>query len=98
MIKITNLNLQYKQFTVEFLRSSGDVFCAVKNCRMVQGQKGAFISGPAIKTKDDKWFNLTYFDQKIQADIMEAYNAAVMAADVMEEENPVLGDDQEIPF
>ena len=98
MIKIENLNLEYKTFTVEFLRSSGETFCAVKNCRMVQGEKGAFVSGPAKKTKDDKWFNLVYFDKGIQADILEAYNLAVMAADIIEEEKPLLDPDDDIPF
>ena len=58
MIKIKDLNLEYNQFTVEFIRKSGEAFCAIKNCRMVQGGKnGAFISGPSKKLKDDSWFN-----------------------------------------
>ena len=35
----------------------------IKGCRLVGGQNGMFVSGPASKMNDGKWFNYLFMDK-----------------------------------
>jgi DNA-binding cell septation regulator SpoVG len=38
-------------------------FMVVKGCRLVGGNNGMFVSGPATKMNDGKWFNYIFMDK-----------------------------------
>lgn len=56
-----------ERFTIELAAKPGaDSFLAIKGCKIVQGEKGPFISGPAWKNDQGKWINHTYMGPKFQ--------------------------------
>ena len=62
----------YPSFNLELASKDGaDAFLVVKGCRIVSGQKGEFVSGPATKGKNDKYWNHTYFGPKFSDAVLE---------------------------
>ena len=90
MIKITNIK-DNGYFTLELLRTSGEPFVKIHGCKVVDYSKGAFVSGPAFKGRDEKWINHTWMDDKLQAQVIEA----VLEARGV---NKVMDDIGEVPF
>jgi len=69
----------------------------IKSCKVVEGAKGPFISGPAIPPKQDggKWFNVVFFSSEDQHEILEILRgAAIPEIDVSKDGF----DDSDIPF
>lgn len=59
------------QFNVELASAEGkEAFLVVKGCRIASGSKGEFVSWPARKQDNGKWWNYVYAS--------EAFNAAVL--------------------
>ncbi len=85
-----------KQFNVLLSQKEGaEPYLTIKGCRIVDGQKGAFVSWPATKNeKTGKYWNHVWAS--------EAFNSAVMAAyDVSKSKaKPASGgaSDDDIPF
>lgn len=52
----------------------------IKQCKVVDGAKGPFISGPAIppKVEGGKWFNVVYFGNEEQREILEILRGSVL--------------------
>jgi len=68
----------------------------IKSCKVVEGAKGPFISGPAIPPKQDggKWFNVVFFSNEDQHEILEILRgAAIPEVDVNSDI-----DEDSIPF
>jgi DNA-binding cell septation regulator SpoVG len=64
---------KYPSFNVCLATSEGkQPFITIKGCRIVDGSKGAFVSWPATKKDDGKYWNHVYAS--------EAFNTAVMDA------------------
>lgn len=62
---------KYPQFNVSLSSVEGrEAFLVVKGCRIVDGSKGEFVSWPARKQEDGKYWNHVYAS--------EAFNAAVL--------------------
>jgi DNA-binding cell septation regulator SpoVG len=61
----------YPQFNLELASVEGaEAFLVVKGCRIVSGQKGDFVSGPATKGNTGKYWNHTYFGDKFSAAVL----------------------------
>lgn len=70
----------------------------IKQCKVVDGSKGPFVSGPAIppKAEGGKWFNVVYFDNAASNKIIQILRGArVPEVDVMAD---VKDDGSDIPF
>jgi DNA-binding cell septation regulator SpoVG len=74
-ISIEHFDGKYPSFNVS-LSSTPDKepFLVVKGCRIANGKKGDFVSWPATKGKDDKWWNHVYASEAFADKVMEAYN------------------------
>ncbi len=52
---------QYPTFNLNLATKEGkDPFLVIKGCKIVDGQKGEFVSWPAKKTDEGKWVNHVY--------------------------------------
>lgn len=95
-IKIEHFAGKYPSFNVSLASKEGaEPFLVVKGCRIVNGSKGEFISGPSTKKDDGKYWNHTYMS--------DAFSAAVLAeakksAPVPRQESRGPRDDDDIPF
>lgn len=72
-------------FTVNFGNT------AIKNCKVVEGKNGPFVSGPAIppKVEGGKWFNVVYFAPEDNLEILTILRGAKLPEiDVDAEEPP----------
>ena len=59
----------------------GDVL--IKGCRVVQGNKGLFVSTPQAKGKDEKWYPIVVIEsdalyKDFQAAVLAAYNGTAV--------------------
>lgn len=62
---------KYPSFNLELASKEGaDPFLVVKGCRIVHGKNGDFVSGPATKGKDDRYWNHTYMGEKFSAVVL----------------------------
>lgn len=86
------------QFNVSLASAEGkDPFLTIKGCRIVDGSKGPFVSWPARKMDNGKWFNHCYAS--------EPFAAAVLAEASKAQQKPKRIDnvrkediDDDIPF
>lgn len=84
------------QFNVALCSKEGmQPFLVIKGCRVMDGQKGRFISWPARKMDNGKWWNHVFASEGFATAVLEAYDASAP------KQAPV-GDkayaDQDIPF
>lgn len=64
------------QFNVAIASAKGrEAFLVIKGCRVKDGSKGRWVSGPATKN-GDKWWNHTYMSEPFQAAVIAAYDAS----------------------
>lgn len=93
-ISIEHIDGKYPSFNVALSGNEGaDPFLVVRGCRIVEGQKGPFVSGPATKNATtNKYWNHTYFGDKFQAHVLKLAQAAAKPAARHST------DDQDIPF
>jgi DNA-binding cell septation regulator SpoVG len=71
-ITIEHVQGKYPSFNVS-LHSvpNAEPFLVVKGCRIVDGQNGQFVSGPATKNATTgKYWNHTYFGEKFAAAVL----------------------------
>lgn len=68
---------KYPSFNVNLHGKEGaEPFLVVKGCRIVDGPKGPFVSGPATKSATTgKYWNHTYFGEKFSAAVLEKAQA-----------------------
>lgn len=92
IITIERYNADRRQFNVALSSAQGkDAFVTLKDARIVTGAKGPFVSWPARKDDNGKYWPYIYGS--------EAFNAAVLKA--VEEHERALKpskDDSDIPF
>ena len=72
-INIEHINGKYPSFNVALSSKEGSQpFLVVKGCRIVDGQNGQFVSGPATKNQTTgKYWNHTYFSEPFAAAVLE---------------------------
>jgi len=63
------------QFNVNLSSKEGsEAFLSIKGCRIVDGQKGQFVSYPARKKDDGKWWNHVWAGDKFNAAVISKFN------------------------
>lgn len=100
-----------EQFNVALVSAQGkEAFLTIKGCRLKESANGRFISFPARKMDNGKWWNHVYASEGFQAAIMaELDNGAPPARDTRTHSDRKRGeppanskpgnwDDSDIPF
>jgi DNA-binding cell septation regulator SpoVG len=84
-----NINLHSKE--------GADAFLVIRDCRMVEHQKGRFISFPAKKNeKTDKWWNHVWASDAFQESVKDIYDAMQPKPKI--KTAPVEDDLSDVPF
>lgn len=66
-----------KQFNVEISSKEGaDPFLSIRGCRIVSGKDGEFVSFPATKKDDGKWWNHVWANDKFGKTVLDLAKAA----------------------
>lgn len=79
------------QFNISLAGKEGDQpFLTIKGCRIVQGQKGPFVSFPSKKLDSGKYWNHVYASDKFQSAVITEYERSKKAPKPMK--------DDEVPF
>lgn len=98
------MEITIKDLTEKNGKESFTVCCQgieIKQCKVVDGAKGPFVSGPAIPPKQDggKWFNVVYFEPAASNKIIQILRGArVPEIDVMADVLADVDDQESIPF
>ena len=87
-------------FNVELSSVAGkEAFLVIKGCRLVQGQKGEFVSFPAKKLESGKYWNHCYASEAFQVAVIDAAQKSRPAADTRTHgERKRGGDMDDAPF
>ncbi len=65
------------QFNVGLSSKEGqEAFLVIKGCRVVEGQKGRFVSFPAKKLDSGKYWNHVYASPAFQSAVLDAYETS----------------------
>jgi DNA-binding cell septation regulator SpoVG len=87
-----------RDFTIHLSSKDGaEPFLSIRNCRVVSGSKGDFVSMPAKKMDSGKWFNLVRASDQFQAAVLKAYGEAAPKP-APRPSKPALDDDGLPPF
>lgn len=90
------------QFNVALTSPGKDEpFLTIKGCRVVNGSKGLFVSWPARKQDNGKWWNHVYASEGFAAAVLSAYNkskAEASRARPAPSRAPARDDTDDIPF
>ena len=70
---------KYPSFNVELAGAAGaDAFLVIKGCRIMNSDKGDWISWPATKNeRTGKWWNHVYAGEKFAAAVLQKAQAAL---------------------
>lgn len=84
------------QFNVELASKEGvEPFLSVKGCRLVEGQKGPFVSYPATKNQSTgKYWNHVWASDKFNQAVLEKVQASMPAKGAPRRQQV----DEDIPF
>lgn len=71
-ISIKHFEGKYPSFNVSLHSKEGEEeFLTIKGCRIVSGAKGEFVSWPATKKDDGKYWNHVYASEAFAAAVMK---------------------------
>lgn len=62
---------KYQQFNVALSTGDKEPFITIKGCRIVDGSKGQFVSWPATKRNDGKYWNHVYASEAFAAAVLD---------------------------
>lgn len=97
-IVITWHDSKYPSFNVGLASKEGaDPFLEIKGCRIVDGQKGPFVSYPSRKQDDGKYWNHVWGSQKFNDVVLAKAQEAMPRASTKRSGAEVSSDD-DIPF
>lgn len=69
---------KYPKFNVSVSSAKGkDPFIVIKDCRIVDGAKGEFVSWPAKKMDDGKYFNYVYASKEFVDAVLKVAKEAM---------------------
>lgn len=69
---------KYPSFNVMIASQPGkEPFMTIRGCKIIAGQKGEFISYPARKTEDGKYFNYVYCSDNFNKIVLEKAKASL---------------------
>lgn len=103
-MKITAEARQGGKFTFYTIRlhsaEGREPFLEIKECRIIDGSKGRFISFPARKDDKDKWWPYLYASEGFQVEAIKAMDAATPKPDTRthaERKKPTLAEMEDDP-
>ena len=74
-ISIEHFPGKYPQFNVSLSSAEGkEPFIVIKGCRIVDGSKGQFVSWPATKKDDGKYWNHVYASEGFAKAVLDEAN------------------------
>ena len=92
---------KYTFYTIRLATAEGrSPFLEIKDCKIIEGSKGRFVSFPARKDDKDKWWPCVYASDAFQVELIKAMDAATPKADTRthaERKKPTLAND-DVPF
>jgi DNA-binding cell septation regulator SpoVG len=94
-----NISIEHHgdQFNVALTSPGKDEpFITIKGCRVVNGSKGPFVSWPARKQDNGKYWNHVYASESFAAAVLSAVNKSQATARPAPSRRPA--DDSEPPF
>lgn len=92
-ITIEHFDGKWPSFNVCLSSAEGkEPFLVIKGCRIVEGKKGKFVSGPSRKKDDGTYQNFTYFSDGFAAAVIKEAEKAPPK----KQQSPV--DEDSIPF
>jgi DNA-binding cell septation regulator SpoVG len=99
-VKIEWKDGKYPSFNVMLLTGPDkDPFMTIRGCKIIQGQKGEFVSYPARKQEDGKYFNYVYCADVFNRIVLEKANAAKPAESKPSKSGSGFDDmDSDVPF
>lgn len=69
---------KFPKFNVSMHKAAGaEPFFVVKGCRIVQGRNGEFVSWPAEKGGDGKWYSHCYASEPFATHVLTLAKAAL---------------------
>ena len=95
---------EYTFYDVMLATAEGkEPFLTVKDCMVIDGSKGRFVSFPARKDNKDKWWPMLYASDAFKVELIKAMDAATPKQDTRthaERKKPTVADDDDslIPF
>lgn len=98
-----NIKIEHhgEQFNVALSTPNADEpFITIKGCRLVNGSNGPFVSWPARKQDNGKWWNHVYASEKFAAAVLSAYNKSQAEAPRARPapSRATAHDDSDVPF
>jgi DNA-binding cell septation regulator SpoVG len=89
---------KYTFYTVSLASSAGkEPFMSIKDCKLIEGSKGAFVGFPSRKDDKDKWWPMVWANDAFQVEVVKAMRASTTDTRThAERKKPV--DDGDVPF
>jgi DNA-binding cell septation regulator SpoVG len=92
-IVIEHFDGKYPSFNVGLASAEGkEPFLVIKGCRLVDGKDGRFVSWPAKKQDNGKYWNHAWASDKFAAAVLQAYDDSKPGKPKKSD------DDSDIPF
>ena len=79
-------------------KAGSEPFLKIRGCRIVSGGNGEFVSWPARKGQDGKWWNHVYASDAFNAAVLAEAKEAKAPAKPARQSRPSRDDDESIPF
>ena len=75
-VTIKHFDGKYPSFNVLLASAAGkEPFLEIKGCRIVEGKNGEFVSWPASKKDDGKYWNHAYASEEFNAHVLQLAKA-----------------------
>ena len=78
-------------------KEGAEPFLTIKDCRIVDGSKGKFVSWPAKKMDSGKYFSYCYASEAFQSAVMAAAEAAQPKQQPKKPQTS-MNDDEDLPW
>lgn len=98
-ISIEHFDGRFPQFNVSLSSAEGrEPFIVIKGCRIVEGSKGPFVSWPATKKDDGKYWNHVYASEGFATAVMDEAKKTAPQRSAPSRRDGSFDDGSEIPF
>lgn len=90
---------KYPSFNLDIASSEGrEPFLTIKDCKIIEGPKGAFVGWPSRKDDNGKWWRHVYASEGFQVAVIEEARKTQPSGKPAAKPAARPVDDDEIPF
>jgi DNA-binding cell septation regulator SpoVG len=90
---------KYTFYTVSLASSPGkEPFMSIKDCKLIEGSKGAFVGFPSRKDDKDKWWPMVWANDAFQVEVVKAMRASTTDTRTLSERRPKPPEEDSVPF